>query len=74
MGKNWPKKIKHLTKSYPHTGLILFLMILLTGCHQGTTDSFCLIYKPVQNVAKIKPDMQRLAVKRNNLKYEELCE
>lgn len=54
--------------------LMICLMILLAGCTQNMTDSFCLIYKPVSGVAKIKPDTQRIAVKRNNLKYEELCE
>lgn len=38
------------------------------------TDSFCLVYSPVRNAGQIKPDIQRIAVKRNNLKYEEICE
>ncbi len=35
---------------------------------------FCLIYRPVSGTGEISPERQRLEVKRNNLKYEELCE
>lgn len=54
--------------------LIICLMMILTGCRLNTIDSFCLVYTPVHNTGDIKPDAQRIAVKRNNLKYEELCE
>ena len=56
-------------------GLIIWMILSLTGCHQNMIEvPFCFVYRPVSETGKISPEKQRLEVKRNNLKYEELCE
>lgn len=65
---------KLLEKSVWPNVLMICLILILTGCHQSMTNDFCLVYHPVSGTSSIKPDAQRIAVKRNNLKYEELCQ
>ena len=54
--------------------LIVFIILILSGCKPNTRD-FCLIYNPVMGYGPVK-DLSLdvyYQIRRNNLKYSEMC-